>query len=66
MKKFAKLRGKIIEVFGSQVNYAKAMNQTPTNINKKLNGKTAWTQKDIIKSCELLSIDNSEIGIYFF
>lgn len=66
MKEFAKLRGKIIEVFGTLGNYANAMGQTPTNISRKLNGKVAWTQKDIVKSCRLLSIDNSEIGIYFF
>ena len=66
MKKFAKLRGKIVEVFGSQGKFADAMGQTTTNICNKLNGKRAWTQKDIAKASQLLSIDVSEIGIYFF
>ena len=61
----SKLRGKIIEVFGSQKNFAEAAGCSVTFLSLYLNGKTVLDQKVIDKWAELLGISD-EIDAYFF
>lgn len=63
---YNKLLGKIVEVFGTQANFAKAMNMSEHSMSLKLNNKVKFSQPDIDKACELLGILHSEIGVYFF
>ncbi len=63
---YRKLRGKIIEVFGSQENFAKKLGISKNSLSKKLNCKSGFSQTDITKWSELLSIHSSEYGAYFF
>jgi transcriptional regulator with XRE-family HTH domain len=63
---YAKLRGKIREVFGRQENFAEAMGIDPSTLSAKLNNKSPWTREDIELVCELLHIDLLEIPEYFF
>lgn len=65
-KTYSKLRGKIIEVYGSQREFAKAVGRTEQSVTAKLNMKTDFSQGEIIKWCELLGISNEEINRYFF
>lgn len=63
---YAKLRGKIREVFGSQGRFAKAMGMDPATLSAKLNGRSEWTRDEIEKACILLHIPFEEIPVYFF
>lgn len=63
---YSKLRGKIKEVFNTQEAFAEAMEMSTTSISAKLNNKVAWSQKEIDKASEVLSIPKDKIPIYFF
>jgi hypothetical protein len=61
-----RIKGKIVELFGSQQNFAQHIGQTEQTISKKLRGKAAFSQEDIIRWCEALQIPASEVGEIFF
>ncbi|GGJ61746.1 DUF739 family protein [Virgibacillus salexigens] len=63
---YSSLSGKIIEKYGNQYNFAKAMGLSERSISLKLNGKVGWKQVEIAKAVEKLEIDISEIPSYFF
>ena len=48
---YSKLRGRIIEIFGTQSEFAKAMN---------------WSETDILKALSLLKLSECDIHDYFF
>ncbi len=50
---YRKLRGKIIEVFGSQTKFAKALGVSDRTVSLKLNNERGWTQEEINKSMTL-------------
>jgi transcriptional regulator with XRE-family HTH domain len=63
---YAKLRGKIREVFGTQYAFAAAMGVSSVTISQRLNGKVEWKTNEIAKACELLGISLEEVAQYFF
>lgn len=63
---YSKLNGLIVEKFGTQACFAKAMGLSERTISLKLNSKVYWTQKEIELACELLGIDRKDIATYFF
>ena len=63
---YGKLKGRIIEVFGSQGNFAKAMDWSERTLSLKMTGKIPWKQSDICKAIELLDLSEEDIPIYFF
>lgn len=63
---YNKLRGRIIEKFGTQIKFAKAMGWSERTLSLKLHCKRSWTQTDILKAMKLLNISQDEISIYFF
>ena len=63
---FSKLRGKIIEQFGTLDKFSQRLGTTSTTLGRKLSGKSEWTQREITKSCELLGIPANELTDYFF
>lgn len=63
---YNKLKGKIVEVFGSQALFSKAINLSEQSITAKLSGRTKFSQDDIIEWCDALGIDQNDIGLYFF
>lgn len=62
----AKLKGRIVEKFGSQSEFAKKLNVSETTVNYKLNGNREMSKKDILDWADALEIQLSEIGDYFF
>lgn len=66
MKKtvYPKLKGKIIEVYGSQKAFAEALGTTSATLTNKLNGKTEFKRDEIIMSRQLLNIE--DVTPYFF
>ena len=63
---YSKLRGRIKEIFGTQDNFADALNIGRVSLSQRLTGKLEFTQEEMMKSCELLKFDSSEIPSYFF
>lgn len=63
---YSKLKGRIIEKYGSMTNFSEKLGVSKQALSRKMNGKISFSRNDILKWCELLDIDQSEIGIYFF
>ena len=63
---YNKLKGKIVEMFGNQQEFAKAMEWSERTLSLKINGKRPWKQTDIMKAVELLKLSESDIQEYFF
>ncbi len=63
---YNKLKGRIIEIFGSQYEFAKAINWSERTLSLKLNGKVPWKQSDILKAVSLLKLTENDIQEYFF
>ena len=63
---YDKLRGRIVEKFGTQDKFAQVLGISKTSLSKKMTGKAGFSQADVNKWTSLLDIDNSEIGLYFF
>lgn len=64
--KYNKLRGRIVEVYGSQDAFASAIGSTANTVSRKLNGIVGFSQEDICDYCDKLNIPLSEVGVYFF
>lgn len=63
---YNKLRGRIVEKYGTQEKFAEALGMTKQGISLKMTGKTAFSQNDINRWCELLGIKTEQIADYFF
>ncbi len=65
---YNKLRGRIIEKFGSIKAFADAYGLTNVTMSNKLNGKTAISMEDIVRMSapDLLDIPPSQYHEYFF
>ena len=63
---YAKLKGRIVEKFGSQSKFATAMCMRESLLSAKLNNKSKWEFNEVMKACELLEIPLSEAHLYFF
>lgn len=65
-KKYAKLRGRILEKFGTQAEFAKAVDISASTVNRKLNGYTDWTRQEVERVQIALDIPPDEVNLYFF
>ena len=63
---YAKLRGKIREVFGSEGAFAVELQINPASLSAKLSNKSPWKREEIEKACLLLGIPIEEVHLYFF
>lgn len=63
---YSKLRGKIIEKYGSQTAFVKEFGVSENVFSQKMNNKVRFTSDDIIKISGMLGILSNEIGLYFF
>lgn len=63
---YNKLRGRIIEKFGTQRSFAKKLGVSERTISLKLNNKIFFSQDEITSISELLKIESNEIQVYFF
>ena len=62
----SKLRGRIVEKFGSQKAFAEAVQMSVSFISQYLNGKKSLDQKDMDRWINVLEIPLCEIDQYFF
>ena len=63
---YSRLKGKIIEKYGSNAKFAEDMDWSERTLSLKLNNKVAWKQPEIVKAIGLLSLDENDITGYFF
>lgn len=63
---YAKLRGRIVEKFGSVRSFAEKINVANSTICAKLKGKKTITKADVITWSHYLDIEIDDIGVYFF
>lgn len=63
---YSKLRGRIVEKFGSQTSFAKAMDISERTLSLKMSGKRTWKQTEICFAINLLGLSNEDILEYFF
>lgn len=63
---YNKLRGRIVEIFNTQSNFACAMGWSERTLSLKMNGMRPWKQMDICKAIQLLKLTTEDIPLYFF
>lgn len=63
---YAKLKGRIREVYGTDAAFAQAMGISRAAMSMRLNNKCQWSVADVRQAIKLLDIPETEIGIYFF
>lgn len=63
---YSKLSGRIVEKYGTQMNFAEAIGLSERSVSLKLNSKIGWKQSEISKICKVLDIRTDEIPDYFF
>lgn len=62
----SKLKGRIVEKYGSQTEFAKAIGRTKAFVSYVINGKSQLTQEDVVDWANALDIAYDELHIYFF
>lgn len=62
----SKLRGRIIEKFGTLEAFYEQLPITSNMAYRKLKGRAGLSRQDILLWCELLDIAIEEIPLYFF
>lgn len=63
---YSKLLGRIKECGYTQEKLANEIGRDKSSLSAKLNGKSAFTTKEIDCICKVLDISNNEIVDYFF
>lgn len=61
-----KLRGRIVEKFETQEQFAQVIGTTPGTVSKKLKNTSSMKREEIARWCELLEISPDDIYMYFF
>lgn len=63
---YSKLKGRIVERFGSQRAFAEKLGITEVSLTRKMQNQAAWKQSEIVKAKNLLGIPPEETDLYFF
>lgn len=63
---FNKLKGRIIEKYGTQKVFAEALGVSNNLVSLKMQGKVPFSKEDMIKWSELLDIPPEHYYEYFF
>lgn len=63
---YSALRGKIVEKFGSQKEFAVALGLSERTLSMKLNNKVYFTQDEMTKTAKLLDVKIGRLKEYFF
>ena len=63
---YSKLRGRIVEKYGTVTAFSKELGANINTVLAKLNGTTGWKMQEIEACLSLLDISRDEIGLYFF
>lgn len=66
MYDYSKLRGRIVEKYGTLSAFAEALGTSLVVVSNKMNNKAGFTRTDIEKWSGLLDISGMEYDAYFF
>lgn len=61
---YSKLKGKIIEMYGTQVEFIKEINMTEPTFIKKINSKGYFSQKEIVEILTVLKVEKTTENVY--
>lgn len=62
---FSRLRGRIVEKYGTCDNFAAAMGHTKVWMSSRLNNTVQWRSAEMREAAALLEIPDAEIPAYF-
>lgn len=62
----SKLRGRIVEKYGTYKNFAKAIGTSEQTVNAKLSGKSGFSEGNIVAWSNALEIREEEVGAFYF
>lgn len=62
----SKLRGRIVEKYGTYAAFFKNLNISEVQASNKLNGKAEFSRMDIVQWCGLLDIELKDVGLFFY
>ena len=63
---YSKLRGRIVEKFGTQKQFGKAMGMSEVSLTRKMTGAGNFSHREIYKAMRLLDLDGEVLAQYFF
>lgn len=63
---YSKLKGRIVEKFGKQTNFAEHLGKDDPYVSRYLTGNAVFTQKVVEVWRQALDLDIPDIGPYFF
>ena len=63
---YSKLRGRIIEKFGSYGAFYNAIGWTRATASNRMTSKAFFTQPEIVMACKMLEIQPENVTEYFF
>lgn len=63
---YDKLKGRIVEKYGTNSAFAEAMGISDGALSHKLSGRNQFSQKDMARCMKLLDIDPIDMCFYFF
>lgn len=66
MYDYSKLRGRIVEKYGSMSAFADVLGTSKVTVSLKMNNELGFTRENIIKWADLLDIPEEEYALYFF
>ena len=66
MYEYRKLKGRIVEKFGTQEKFAQHIGKSTVTVSQKLNCYKGFSQKDIEEWAKALDISKNEYSAYFF
>jgi len=63
---YSKLRGRIVEKYGTQSNFVENFGVSENSFSRKMNNKSRFSSDDIVRMTAMLDIKKEDIGAYFF
>ena len=66
MYDYSKLRGRIVEKYGTITAFARVLGISKTTVSLKLKNEIGFSRDDIVEWSELLDIPEEEYTLYFF
>lgn len=63
---YSKLKGRIVEKYGTQRAFAEALGTTQVAVSNKMNQKSGFDTKDIERWSDLLEIDRADYSLFYF
>ncbi len=63
---YNKVRGRIVEKYGTISNFAEKIGSSRQTVSQKLTGKSEFSRDDIQRYADALEIPKDDIGVFFF